>query len=124
MSEPAIFLSRRRAVGLLVAAPAAACLGLRAAAQPDYESILRQMLGNLRLPGPPAQLDLLRLEWPEGGFGTDKDHVAAVVRMTWAPGTRQYRVTCADRADPAVLAAAIRARFAAITAGNRPERSA
>ena len=117
MSEPAIFLSRRRAVGLLVAAPAAACLGLRAAAQPDYES-------NLRLPGPPAQLDLLRLEWPEGGFGTDKDHVTAVVRMTWAPGTRQYRVTCADRANPAVLAAAIRARFAAITAGNRPERSA
>lgn len=86
------------------------------------------MLGDLRLPGPPAQLDLLRLEWPEGRFGTDTGHiaapVAAVVRMTWHPGTRQYRFTSDASADPAALVAKIRARFAAITAGSNPERSA
>jgi hypothetical protein len=124
MSIPAGHISRRRLAGLIAAASATSCLGVRAAASPDFESILRQMLGDLRLPGPPAQLDLLRLEWPEGRFGTDTGHIAAVVRMTWAPGTRQYRFTSDASADPAALVAKIRARFAAITAGGNPERSA
>ncbi|MEC7257401.1 MAG: hypothetical protein VXW58_06235 [Pseudomonadota bacterium] len=128
MSIPAGHISRRRLAGLIAAASATSCLGVRAAASPDFESILRQMLGDLRLPGPPAQLDLLRLEWPEGRFGTDTGHiaapVAAVVRMTWPPGIRQYRVTSDANADPAALVAKIRARFAAITAGSNPERSA
>jgi hypothetical protein len=130
MGVKASYLSRRRFAGLLAAVPAASCLGIRGAAWaaplPDFESQLREALAGLRLPGRPARFDLVHLERDAGQTESregNRDGISAVVRMTWAPGTRQYRFTSADSADVGPLVAAIRARFGAITAGTRPAGS-
>jgi hypothetical protein len=109
-------VSRRRAVGLLALAPAALCLPqvLRPArgAPADPEAALRRALAGMRLPFP-ARLDLVGFV---SGPSQGRAGMAAVVRMTWAPGFRQRRFAAAAETPEAALAAlldAVRAGFSA-----------
>lgn len=116
MTQRAATITRRRAMGLLALAPVPLCLPpvLRpvGAVSDDPEARLRRALAAMRLPFP-ADLDLI-------GFSSDPSHgrfrMAAVVRMTWAPGMRQ-RPFSAEADDPeeglAALLGDIRSRFSA-----------
>lgn len=115
---PLVTFTRRVALALLVVAPLPLVLprlrgGGSAPDGPEGElaARLRQALAELQLPFP-AELDLvdLRVESPA------PMRLAAVVRMTWAPGLRQRRfaVEAADEtAAVTALVEAVRARFAA-----------
>lgn len=114
-------VSRRRALVIVALAPAMLGLPLRLpAASPassaprtdDPEARLRRALADMRLPFP-ASLDLVSfaLEASDGRTG-----MAAVVRMTWAPGMRQRRFAAeADGPERALatLIEDVRLRFSA-----------
>jgi hypothetical protein len=114
--KPLVTFTRRVALALLVVAPLPLVLprvwsGDNASGGPEGElaARLRQALAELHLPFP-AQLDLvdLRVESPA------PLRLAAVVRMTWAPGLRQRRFAVEapdESAAVAALVAAVRDRF-------------
>ena len=90
-------LTRRAALTAL--ACAAAAPGWPGAAAPDVapDALLRHRLSEITLPFRPAQLDLQDFA---SAFLTDGTYeIRAVVRLTWAPGTRQ-RVFTAHHAEP------------------------
>lgn len=102
-------LPRRSALALMAAVPAGlslSALPLQAAFDP--ETALRRALAQMRLPMGPARLDLVRLDLvqldlvqldlvrldpvqDETAAEADQTRLSAVVRMTWAPGTRQRK---------------------------------
>lgn len=89
MSDLALSLSRRHALGLLAASPL--LLNAQAPlAQPlDYKALLQDALARADLPDPDADLTLLCFEQTAQGPGAQ---MSAVLRLRWPPGQRLRRV--------------------------------
>lgn len=115
---PLVTFTRRVALALLVVAPLPLVLPRRHGGEAASEgpggalaARLRRALAEVQLPFP-AVLELVDLRVDAAA----PLRLAAVVRMTWAPGLRQRRfaVEAADEAAAlAALVAAVRARFSA-----------
>lgn len=99
MMNPRLILSRRLILGALMLVPAGAYL-LRGA-NPAHS--VQAALDAMDLPFAPARLDLIELAHDRKD---GRDHLEAVVRLTWTPGTRQDAFT-AEGADTAQALAAL-----------------